>query len=861
MIPASDKLFAQYQQSGDPADLAAVFDLTAPKLLLLAIHLTGDELGAEDLVQNTFVKLIENASSYDPNRPFLPWAGTILSNEARQAWRRSRQADAFDPLVREVSDDPLRIAAEADTIEVLTEAIDGLDEKFRAVVRLKVVHGMKPGEIANVLSISPELARTRLSRGLKQLRAALPPALAGSLMIMISGRGLAQVRTRVLERAAATRPVTTATGSVSIATFVWIGAVLSALVGLTAWFAPTSEDVSATADLDSNAQPAAHHPLAQASPPSSFDAPARRAIVDVQAADAQSMKNDAIDAPWMLSGTVYTTDSRPLAGATVRASILHGCDLEPLAPCVSASDGTYVFDVDALRRLGDLGLLGAALLIEASAPNHRPAPVDVIDAMPESCESEAQFVHDLYLIPGRSLRATLHSPLRIPIQGSSSARLVDQHDSRSRSWIHFESGDEIQLAVLGDGPWRFEVQCDEGILSLPVHQLPHDQDLGVQVVREHGVVQGRLVVQGEHPVPHAMFHLQRVDAADSLESNGSRQDEFVAPAASKRGRSGADGRFRVTGLLDGTYRLELEHGAIEPAMAVVTTGEAGRDILLNGQSLTVRTVDAQDRLVPGLTLRFEWELDGEQHTGDLGINDQGGVFDFLIPIGSKWRFASGNWQVHFDPVEHFATASEPHAELTIPVEQRTATGHLRLQVRDPSGSPIDHFEVELHHLDSDDRTPAITARELASTPLPVGRYLARLTCPGDAPDDATIFLPFEFELQIGSAAATRTVEVALGGRVEVALTAPADRLDTSRLYMQVFADGTWQQVGGFTQRNGPLRETPASFDFARSVRSIVVFPTGALQFRLVSGAEVSSTAQCVVPAGSIVETAAYFERH
>ncbi len=173
MIPTSDKLFAQYQRTGDPADLAEVFDATAPKLLLLAIHLTGDEVGAEDLVQDTSVKVIENAQSYDSERPFLPWVSTILSNEARRAWRDSRRDPGRDRVLREVTDDPLRVAAEADTIEVLTDAIDGLDEKYRAVVRLKVVHGMKPGEIARVLSISPELARTRLSRGLKQLREVL----------------------------------------------------------------------------------------------------------------------------------------------------------------------------------------------------------------------------------------------------------------------------------------------------------------------------------------------------------------------------------------------------------------------------------------------------------------------------------------------------------------------------------------------------------------------------------------------------------------------------------------------------------------------------------------------------------------
>ena len=50
-----DLAFASFVRTGDPGDLARVFDETAPELLRLASHLVSDLGLAEDLVQSTFL--------------------------------------------------------------------------------------------------------------------------------------------------------------------------------------------------------------------------------------------------------------------------------------------------------------------------------------------------------------------------------------------------------------------------------------------------------------------------------------------------------------------------------------------------------------------------------------------------------------------------------------------------------------------------------------------------------------------------------------------------------------------------------------------------------------------------------------
>ncbi len=58
--------FKLFRQTGDPEALARVFDATAQKLLLVAVHVAKDDAIAEDLVQSAFVRVVERADQFDP---------------------------------------------------------------------------------------------------------------------------------------------------------------------------------------------------------------------------------------------------------------------------------------------------------------------------------------------------------------------------------------------------------------------------------------------------------------------------------------------------------------------------------------------------------------------------------------------------------------------------------------------------------------------------------------------------------------------------------------------------------------------------------------------------------------------------
>lgn len=212
---AADAAFAEYRETRDPAALARVFDATAGKLLLVAMHVVRDAARAEDLVQATFLAAIRGAERYEPGRPVTAWLVGILSKQAAFARRQdARQVDP-DRLPASVGRDPVDAALDAELVAEVGRALDRIPQPYRQVLVLRLVHGLGGIEIARVVERSPRTVRSQLHRGLELLRSALPRGLAPVVLAMfgVSGHGLAAVRAAVLAEARALAPVAGASGS------------------------------------------------------------------------------------------------------------------------------------------------------------------------------------------------------------------------------------------------------------------------------------------------------------------------------------------------------------------------------------------------------------------------------------------------------------------------------------------------------------------------------------------------------------------------------------------------------------------------------------------------------------------------
>jgi RNA polymerase sigma-70 factor (ECF subfamily) len=145
-------------------------------VISLITRLTNDRALAEDLAQETFVKVFRNLAAFDTKRRFSSWLFRIAHNTAVDALRRTRsQTVALDPgLESEPPPDPAAPAA-PDPVErqalarALTTALSQLRPEYRAAIVLRYEQGLSFEDIGHVLGIPEVTARSHVHRARKEL--------------------------------------------------------------------------------------------------------------------------------------------------------------------------------------------------------------------------------------------------------------------------------------------------------------------------------------------------------------------------------------------------------------------------------------------------------------------------------------------------------------------------------------------------------------------------------------------------------------------------------------------------------------------------------------------------------------------
>lgn len=164
-------------RKGSPAAFDTVYDRYRPRVFAFLARLTGDRTRAEDLMQETFVKLALKSRELDLDTRLRPWLFTVARNLFIDSRRRALLD--FDRL-RDLAlwptthyESPLHLAEASETQRRLEHALANLPTKYREAVLLIAVEGFEPTEAASILELKPEALRKRLSRGRAMLKDAL----------------------------------------------------------------------------------------------------------------------------------------------------------------------------------------------------------------------------------------------------------------------------------------------------------------------------------------------------------------------------------------------------------------------------------------------------------------------------------------------------------------------------------------------------------------------------------------------------------------------------------------------------------------------------------------------------------------
>ena len=149
----------------------------ADRVYRLAYRLTGNAHDAEDLTQETFIRVFRSLASYKPGT-FEGWLHRITTNlflDMARRRSRLRMEGLPEDTDRIVGDDPSPEQVYSDTHldPDLQAALDELPPEFRAAVVLCDVEGLSYEEIGATLGVKLGTVRSRIHRGRSALRSSL----------------------------------------------------------------------------------------------------------------------------------------------------------------------------------------------------------------------------------------------------------------------------------------------------------------------------------------------------------------------------------------------------------------------------------------------------------------------------------------------------------------------------------------------------------------------------------------------------------------------------------------------------------------------------------------------------------------
>ena len=181
--PADDLHLFRRAQTGDFAAFEALVGRLQSRVYGVAYRIVGQAQDAEDVVQQTFLGVIEHLDTFRGESAVATWVLRIATNFALKVLRKRRglptvSLDAADTLagvphpeyVARWSEPPEVLLERAELREHLDRAVGELDDKYRVVFVLRDIEGLSTRETAEAVGISEANVKIRLLRARLHLR-------------------------------------------------------------------------------------------------------------------------------------------------------------------------------------------------------------------------------------------------------------------------------------------------------------------------------------------------------------------------------------------------------------------------------------------------------------------------------------------------------------------------------------------------------------------------------------------------------------------------------------------------------------------------------------------------------------------
>ena len=178
--PLDESELVERARNGDVNAYEALVQQYQELAFRVAYQVTGNAADAEDAAQEAFVNAYYALGRFRPSAPFRPWLLRIVANEARNrrsaATRRTALVERAHVAQAsgEAGPSPEAEAEGREFRSILIQAMQSLREEDRLILAYRLFFDLSEAEMAEALACPRGTVKSRLSRALGRLRAALP---------------------------------------------------------------------------------------------------------------------------------------------------------------------------------------------------------------------------------------------------------------------------------------------------------------------------------------------------------------------------------------------------------------------------------------------------------------------------------------------------------------------------------------------------------------------------------------------------------------------------------------------------------------------------------------------------------------
>ena len=162
-------LMARYQQ-GDYAAVSDLIGRISPQLHRFFLVQSASRADADDLLQETWLRIHKVRHTYRPGEPALPWLYAIARYVRVDHYRKSVRTTAGERRLEAMSKEAVAVAGKLDHVESLEALLAPLPESQREVIEMLKVAGMSLEEVARATSSSVGSVKQKAHRAYTKLR-------------------------------------------------------------------------------------------------------------------------------------------------------------------------------------------------------------------------------------------------------------------------------------------------------------------------------------------------------------------------------------------------------------------------------------------------------------------------------------------------------------------------------------------------------------------------------------------------------------------------------------------------------------------------------------------------------------------